>query len=281
MSVLHHARYRDGQRTMPVWTLLPSPCRFALRLFAAVTVLAWLGCTGNAMGDSVDPHTILRRMASAYNDIHDYTALFLRRERIDGKLLPLEKIELRFQEPFKVYMSWLEPYEGRTIAFVKGKNDDKLLVNPGGLLTFLRLALEPTSDMATRDGHHSVLQAGLRNTIDHIMREYQRGMEHNQVSVELLGPAEVDGRPVYHLAFTYPADKSAGYYAYRGEIWIDQASYLPTRVQIYNWDNQLYEHYEYRQLQLNPGLDDADFRLPSAEPGERPKNEAQQSEATP
>jgi outer membrane lipoprotein-sorting protein len=281
MCVLHCAHYRGGQRTTPVWTLLPSPCLFALWLFVAVMVLAWLGCTGHAMGDSVDPHAILRRMANAYSGIYDYTALFLRRERINGKLLPLEKIELRFQEPFKVYMSWLEPYEGRTIAFVKGENDNKLLVNPGGLLTFLRLALEPTSDMATRDEHHSVLQAGLRNTIDRIMREYQRGMEHQQVSVELLDPAEVDGRPAYHLAFTYPADKSAGYYAYRGELWIDKAYYLPTRVQIYDWDNQLYEHYEYRQLQLNPGLDDADFRLPSAEQAERPKNEDQQWEATP
>src|SRR5918996_946155 len=137
MCVLHCARYRGGQRTMPVWTLLPSPCRFALWLFVAVTVLAWLGCTRHAMGDSLDPHAILRRMANAYDGIYDYTALFLRRERINGKLLPLEKIELRFQEPFKVYMSWLEPYEGRAIAFVKGKNDNKLLVNPGGLLASL------------------------------------------------------------------------------------------------------------------------------------------------
>jgi hypothetical protein len=223
----------------------------------------------------------MQRMGNAYEGIYDYTALFLKRERINGKLLPLEKIELRFQEPFKVYMAWMEPYEGREVVFVKGENDDKLLVDPGGLLTFMRLSLEPTSDMATRDAHHSVLQAGLENTIRHIMREYRRGMERNQVSMRLLGHAEVDGRPAYHLECLYPADQTAGYYAYRGELWIDKASYLPIRVEIYNWDNDLYEYYAYHRLQLNPGLDATAFRLPSVEHAEHPKLGTQKWEATP
>jgi hypothetical protein len=51
----------------------------------------------------------MQRMVHAYDGIRDYTALFLKRERINGVLLPLETIELRFQAPFKVYMAWRQP----------------------------------------------------------------------------------------------------------------------------------------------------------------------------
>ena len=71
----------------------------------------------------------MQRMASAYDGIQDYTALFLKRERVDGSLLPLETIDLRFQAPFKVYMAWRIPHAGRVIVYVEGENDSKIRVN--------------------------------------------------------------------------------------------------------------------------------------------------------
>jgi outer membrane lipoprotein-sorting protein len=212
----------------------------------------------------VAPHAILQRMAHAYDNIQDYTALFIKRERIDGKLGPLEKIQLRFQEPFKVYMAWQEPHAGRVVTYIKGENNNKLQVNPGGKLGFLHLSLDPDGAMAMRGSHNSVRQAGLHNAITLIIDQYQRGKQHNQVQLILHGEAAVDGRPAYHLEWICPAEKSAGYYAYRGELWIDQEYYLPTRMDIYNWDNQLYAHYAYHQLRLNPGLSDEAFQLDAA-----------------
>lgn len=134
------------------------------------------------------------------------------------------------------------------------------------MLRFTRMSLNPTGSMAMRGVHHPVLQAGLRNTIDMLMRQYERGIQRNEIALHFRGYGEVDSRQAYHLEFIRSADKQDGYYAYRGEIWVDQKYYLPTRLYIYDWDNQLYEHYEYRRLRLNPGLGSEAFTISPAEP---------------
>lgn len=251
------------QRFSP-WRTSPLP------VFAAIwlALVCWPLAASSA---PPDPHTLMQNMAHAYDGITDYTALFLKRERAKGALRRLEHIELRFQEPFKVYMAWQKPYVGRVVTFIKGEHNDRILIKPGGLFKSVRLALAPTSPLVTRGAHHSILQAGIGNTIQHIMREYQRGKEQGQLTLYLHGDSEVDGRAAYHLEFVYPADKAAGYYAYRGELWIDKASYLPTKVLIYDWENQLYEHYEYHRLRLNPGLGPEAFRLEPGMPEKSPQ----------
>jgi hypothetical protein len=203
----------------------------------------------------------MQRMARAYDGIWDYTALFLKRERINGTLAPLEKIELRFQEPFKIYMAWLTPHAGRVVAYVEGENNNKMLVNPGGLLRLLRLSLEPTSPLVTRHSQHTIRDAGLRKTIEWLVREYERGRQAGQLTLTFQGYGEVDGRLAYHVAFVCHADKTAGYYAKRGDIWVDAEYFLPTRLYLYDWDDQLHAHYEYHKLRLNPGLGPDAFRL--------------------
>ena len=239
-----------------VWSLLP---------------ILWLGLVswpGAVAGDTVDPHVIIERMASAYTGIHDYTALFLKRERIKGIIQPLETIELRFQEPFKVYLAWRQPYAGRVITYVEGENDNKIRVNPGGILRLLRLSLDPSSKLAMRNSHHSIRRIGLANTIGLIMQQYQRGTQEGKITIHFRGHDEVDKRPAYHVELVSLADNTDGYYAYRSEIWIDKEYYLPTRLHIYDWDNQLYEHYEYHQLRLNPHLGREAFHIaPAAQKG--------------
>jgi hypothetical protein len=129
----------------------------------------------------------------------------------------------------------------------------------------MRLSLDPSSTLATRNAHHTILQAGLRKTIDLLMHQYQRGVRHNEVAFHFRGYGEVDSRPAYHLEFVCLADKQAECYAYRGEIWVDKEHYLPTRLYIYDWDNQLYEHYEYHRLRLNPGLGPDAFTISPAQ----------------
>jgi len=214
--------------------------------------------------EALEPQEIMHRMASAYDGIRDYTALFLKRERIKGVLLPLETIELRFQAPFKVYMAWREPHAGRIIVYIEGANDNKILVNPGGLLRLLRLKLDPTSSLATQNSHNTVREVGLQKTIALLEREYERGTREGQMTLSFQGYEEVADRPAYHLTLVCHADKTAGYYAQRGEIWVDTAYFLPIKLSLYDWDNQPYAYYEYRSLRLNPGLGPEAFHLAPA-----------------
>ena len=242
-----------------------------------VVLLGAAPSPGLGASDVLEPQEIMQRMAGAYKGIRDYTALFLKRERINGVLLPLETIELRFQEPFKVYMAWRKPHAGRVIVYVEGENDNKILVNPGGLLRFLRLKLEPTSSLATQNTHHTVREVGLQKTIALLEREYERGRREGQVTLFFQGYDEVADRPAYHLTLVCHADKTAGYYAQRGEIWVDMAHFLPIKLSLYDWDNQLYADYEYRSLRLNPGLGPEAFRLTPALDVESPPTRAHEN----
>jgi outer membrane lipoprotein-sorting protein len=229
-------------------------------------VLAGL-VTGSALASSngsIDPYALIQRMEHSYDGIHDYTALFFKRERINDRLLPLERIELRFQEPFKVYMAWKKPHEGREITYIEGENNDKMLVKPGGLLGFMRLSLDPSSAMATRNSQHTVRQVGLENTIKLLMAQYRRGMNEGVLTLRFLGHDRVGERPAYRLEFICDVGESTGYYAHRGEIWLDKKRYLPIKLRAYDWSNELYAYYEYRQLQLNPGLGPMAFKLDQA-----------------
>jgi Protein of unknown function (DUF1571) len=143
-------------------------------------------------------------------------------------------IELRFQAPFKVYMAWCEPYAGRVIVYIEGVNDNKILVNSGGLLRFLCLQLAPTSFLATQNTHHTVREVGLRKTIALLVRDYERGQRAGQVTLSFQGYDEVAGRSTYQLALVCHADKTAGCYAQRGEIWVDTEHFLPIRLSLYD-----------------------------------------------
>ena len=115
------------------------------------------------------------------------------------------------------------------------------------------------------DGGHagSGISIGYDLLIEHLVTCAQP--VQSVVTLHFRGYGEVDSRPAYSLEFICQVDKTAGCYAYRGEIWVDMESYLPTRLHIYDWDNQLYEHYEYYRLRLNPGLGPDAFLISSAE----------------
>ena len=49
------------------------------------------------------------------------------------------------------------------------------------------------------------------------------------------------------------------YYAARGSVWVSPQSLLPTRIEIFDANDELYERYIYTEVRLNPGLTDADF----------------------
>jgi outer membrane lipoprotein-sorting protein len=63
-----------------------------------------------------------------------------------------------------------------------------------------------------------------------------------------------------------PRDVRAGqevfvpqYYASRGRYFISKRTYMMIRVRSWDHRGQLYEAYDYPELELNPGLDDGDF----------------------
>ncbi|MBD3274787.1 MAG: DUF1571 domain-containing protein, partial [Candidatus Marinimicrobia bacterium] len=79
-----------------------------------------------------DTENIIGKMQIAYEDVQDYVCIFNKQERIDGELLPMETVRLKFKKPFSVYMRWIEdPRKGMEVMYVRGENNGKIIAHPG------------------------------------------------------------------------------------------------------------------------------------------------------
>ncbi len=206
-----------------------------------------------------DPLSILRGMAPAYEKVDNYTAIFLKQELVNGELLPEETITFKFKKLFKVYMGWMKgPHEGREALYVEGENEDKVIGHEGGFFGFITLNMEPTSSTAMRGNRHPITDIGLGRLIRIISDNGERAEKDGVLEIRYVGREEVFGRDTHHIQAELPPDR--GYYGGRIEIWVDAGNGLPIKIRIYGWDGTLWESYGYKDLKLNPGLTDAEFK---------------------
>jgi outer membrane lipoprotein-sorting protein len=206
---------------------------------------------------SVDPAEVLSAMSAAWSKVEDYTAVFYKQERVDGKVLPEEKIQLKFKKPFKIYLHWLSgPHEGRESLYVRGENGDKVIGHDGGILGFITLKMDPAGSIAMKGNRHPITDAGIGRLIEILDKDIKRGRERGELKLKLLGENEVYGREAWHILKETPAE---GYYAPKMEVWVDRELNLPIKIKIFGPGDIFLESYGYSDLKVNAGLKDEEF----------------------
>lgn len=258
-------------------------------------------------GSSMNSGEISRLLRGNTEHISDYTAIFLKQERINGTLMPVETIEFKFSSPRNVYMKWLkDPYKGQESLYRAGQNDNKLLAHRGGFLSFATLSLDPRGSVAMANQHHAIYDAGIGPTTELVLRGIKEGLKRNEVKHIDLGYVDVEGRKARCIETVYPEKRegifhtvkkgenlwdiadhyqrdmfvilssnkgidSPGdiregqrilvphHYCHRIKTYIDDEYKLMVRLEIYDWDNNLYEMYHYKDIRINAGLTRADF----------------------
>jgi len=199
-------------------------------------------------------------MEKSYSSVTDYSAVFLKQERVEGKLLEKETIKVCFKRPFNLYMEWIEePHKGRQAFFRKGYNDDKILLSLRVFGANRTFAMEPTSKLAMMNNRHPITEMGLGFLIDMLVKNAKRAEENKELKLVYHGEQQICGRAVYKIESILPEDKSKGYYCYRAILGIDKQNGLPILVETYMWDNLLYERYLYNEIKLNPGVEEQIF----------------------
>jgi len=236
------------------------------RFFLLTVILSLVIAGPSGAAEGPDALKILAGMETAYAGVNDYTAVFMKQERVKGELLPEETIELKFKKPFKVYMHWLKgtPHGGREALYVEGRYDDKVVGHEGGLLGIITLHMDPGGGTAMKGNRHPITDVGIGRLIAIVMENCRRGVRENEGRIGPVGEDNLFGRKVYRIKAELPAEKEKGYYARRIEIWVDRESDLPLKILIYGWEGELLESYAYKDLKLNPGTPgsefDADFK---------------------
>jgi hypothetical protein len=215
------------------------------------------------------PIQLARASRDKYRNITDYTCLFVKRERIEGELLPMEFIEMKVRaRPFSVYMHWRAPYEGREVLYVDGANDGKIIAHETGIKAAVgSVDIDPFSGRAMKNNRHPITEAGLGKLIERIVGRWEQQRQWGQTRAVVLDGAKVEDRVCWCVKTVHPYDPRR-YQYYRSRIFIDKENGMPIRVEAYDWprpgsapDGDLLEEYTYTKLRLNARLTALDFSV--------------------
>ena len=214
-------------------------------------------------------------LANIQNNIADYSAIMVKRERVNGKLGDREymKVKIRNERtiggtkvPFSVYMNFLKPRAcaGREVIWVKGQNDGKLLVHEGGIIGFKTFHLDPTGILAMKGNRYPIYEAGLENLVVKLIEKATRDRNAGDCIVNYREGASINKRSCSVIEVIHPEAK-APFDFHKAQVYIDDEMNIPVRYAAYDWPAsagqppQLMEEYTYVKVKLNVGLTDMDF----------------------
>ena len=228
-------------------------------IYPALLAFAWMTTIGSAQGQT-DPEKWLKEAEDAYGKVTNYTAIFHKQQRVDGKLLEAETIFIKFRRPFSLYMSWIAaPYKGSELLYVEGWNDNRARVHRGGWLQFITRNLDPKSSRLMAGNLRPFTDTGIGYLVKTLAVNVRKAIKAGELGFYERGEETVFGRKTQRLEIVFPKDKAKGYDAYRLIVNQDIESKILVRSQVYDWDDRLFENYGYEDLKLDAVLTDADF----------------------
>jgi hypothetical protein len=220
---------------------------------------------------------------SRIENIPDYTATFLKQERVDGDdLQDLQTIQLKLRhKPFGCYMKWLEGGDvGREVLFAEGQYDEKLQVKLGGKKGILGvMKLDPTGSLAMKESRHPVTEMGILQLTELVLHYRKRDYEQKQgLRWEMLP----DQKFLDHICDCWVVEYENTDFekTYRKSIaYIDRELSLPICVKNFGWPAEgvdvadamaldeatFIEYYGYTDIQFKERLTDNDFDKKNAD----------------
>lgn len=208
----------------------------------------------------------------------DYTATIERQERVGGKLMPTETINLKIRQAQEgdedgnpavsraIYTTHLAPksMEGQEAIWVEDQNDGNIVAHPPGMFNLKRFYLHPEGFLAMRGSRYPITEAGFEVLIERMLERGRRDRKYGTCEVKVDREATINGRSC--TAFEIVHEKQEGPYDFHiARIFIDDELNLPIHYEAHIWpekeggEPQLLERYTYTDIKINPGLTEADF----------------------
>ena len=196
--------------------------------------------------------------------LQDYKMTFEKRELVKDQLIR-QKMTMKIrQEPFGVYVKYMDPHPGREVIYAEGQNQGKLLVHEDGFKALAgTLAFEPTSAQVMKETKYPITQAGMLNMLDAVLAIWQTELPHGEAKIGYYPQAKVEGATCKMYEVTHPIARDH-FKFHKTRLYIDIKTGLPARLEQYAFpvegaDAQLVEEYTFSNVQTNVGMTDNDF----------------------
>ena len=258
--------------TMPIW--LPI---WGLLAAASVSLADSVAPAETAAAPSLQRHLnehplapVLRSAQErlpAIQNLKDYSAVLVRRERIRGKLTGYEYVFIKIRhQPFSVYGYFQAPaaVKGQEVIYVAGRNQGNLLAHRAGMRVTAHL--HPDGLIAMNRRHYPLTEIGLVNLVRRLVEVGQRDLNHGECEVQYFTHAKVNKRPCTLIQVTHPLPRDV-FQFHLARVFVDDELMLPIRYESYDWPSEpgeqpeLIEEYNYLDLKLNNGFTDEDFSI--------------------
>jgi hypothetical protein len=222
----------------------------------------------SAAASPVDaPLQLVAAANQSFQEVRDYTCLFIKKERLRGQLQPENLIDMKVRsQPFGVYLRWLAPkaLEGQEACYLGGNST--MRVHSTGVLGVAGfVTLQLNDPRATQNSRHTINEAGIGNLLKRLSERWELERQLNKTEVRI-ADYNYNQRPCTRVEMIHPDARSGQFDSYRTVVYFDKASHLPVRVEKYDWprtggapDGDLLESYSYVNTRTNVGLTDAVF----------------------
>lgn len=215
------------------------------------------------------PLAMLAQAKKYHQEVRDYTCTLVKQERVNGRLQEENYIDMRMRTyPFSVYMRWLGPraMAGQEVCFVLGRNNNMMRVHAKGLLkgAIGWVSVDPRDPRVFQHSRHTIYEAGIGNLIEQTSKHWERARQGNKTQVKI---AEYDfnNRRCYRVEAIH-TERDPQNYSHRCVLFLDKQTYLPLRVENYDWprqggspDGDLMESFSFVNLRTNVSLPEETF----------------------
>jgi len=214
-------------------------------------------------------------LAKMRASISDYSAILVKRERVNGVVSPPSYMRVKVRCPrqteagdcpFSVYMKFLKPRKsaGREVIWVEGRDDNKLCVHETGLMGMKRFYLDPDGWLAMQSNRYPVYEVGIENLMVKLIERAQRDKDAGMCQVQYRDGVEFMKRKCSLIELKHD-ERRPPYDFHKAQVFIDDELNLPIRFVSYDWpagpgaEPQLIEEYTYAKIAINQGFTDLDF----------------------
>lgn len=210
-------------------------------------------------------------------NVNDYTALFVKRNRIRGQLknFTYANVKIRHRRekdgqlevPMSVYLDFLKPADvkGREVIWVENQNDGKLIVHETGLRNVINVKLDPTGRLAMKDQRYPITEIGMEKLAEKLIETATRHRQFGECDVKFYKEAKIGDHPCWMFEVIHPV-KRDHFDFYRAQVFFSHELKMPVRYVSWSWpvepgdeDGVLEEEYTYLNVEVNVGLTDHDF----------------------
>jgi hypothetical protein len=227
------------------------------------------GAPPAASSSSDHPLTPVLRWAQqglpAIENLKDYSATLVRRERIRGELTGYEYLFIKIRhKPFSVYVYFQTPAsaKGQEAIYVAGHNQGNLLAHQARIsATF---SLHPDGMVAMAGRRYPVTEIGLVNLVQRLVEVGRQDLKFGECEVNYYKNAKVGKRSCTVIQVKHPTRRDV-FRFHLARIFVDDELKVPVRYESYDWprepggEPQLIEEYTYLDLKVNNGFTDEDF----------------------